>query len=61
VTVVQDQMRKVRDAAAVARCWKKVLAWPATTITGYHEPPGEAFVGDARGALERAVRRARQL
>jgi hypothetical protein len=52
--------RKVADAAMVERCWRKVLAWPATTVMTYHDPPGHAYHGDGRAALERAVKDAGQ-
>jgi hypothetical protein len=58
---VQDKARKVADPARVAAAWRKVLAWPCETLFGYHEPPGEAFVGDGRAALAAAVAKAKQL
>jgi hypothetical protein len=58
---IQDQARKVADAQKVAACWRKVLAWPSRTLLGYHEPPGEGFVGDGRTALASAVRASGQL
>ncbi len=58
---VQDKARKVADPAAVAASWDEILAWPGRTLMGYHEPPGEAFVGDARAALFSAVKATRQL
>jgi hypothetical protein len=58
---VQDKARKVADPAAVAASWDEVLAWPGRTLMGYHEPPGEAFVGDARAALVSAAKAVRQL
>jgi hypothetical protein len=53
--------REVADRALVDRTWRKVLAWPATTVMTYHDPPGHAFHGDGRAALERAIRDAGQL
>jgi hypothetical protein len=58
---VQDKARKVADPEAVSACWKRVLAWPARTLIGYHEPPGEGFVGDAQSELGRAVKQVGQL
>lgn len=58
---VQDKGRKVGDKEATARAWKQVLAWPCRTLLGYHEPPGEAFVGDGRAALEAAVKKVKQI
>src|SRR5205085_2741237 len=52
---VQDQARKVADKAMVDACWKRVTAWPAKTLIGYHEPPGEGFVGDGQAALVNAA------
>jgi hypothetical protein len=56
-----DKPRKVGDAAVVAACWKKVLAWPARTLMTYHDPPGSAATQEPQAALERAVRDVRQL
>jgi len=53
--------RKVADAAAVAGCWRRILAWPGRTVMTYHDPAKVAFVGDGRAALEAAARQARQL
>jgi hypothetical protein len=58
---IQDKARKVADAAEVAASWDAILRWPGQTLMGYHEPPGEAFVGDARAALVSAVKAVRQL
>jgi hypothetical protein len=58
---IQDKARKVADPAQVAACWDEVLRWPGRTLMGYHEPPGEAFIGDARAALVSAVKAVRQL
>jgi hypothetical protein len=58
---VQKQARKVKDRQVVAACWKQVLAWPSKTLIGYHEPPGEGFVGDGQAALRAAVAKAGQL
>jgi hypothetical protein len=44
----------------VAAAWKKILAWPGRALFGYHEPPGQGFVGDARAALAAAVQAAGQ-
>ena len=56
-----DKPRKVGDAAVVAACWKKVLAWPARALMTYHDPPGNAATQEPQAALERAVRDVRQL
>jgi hypothetical protein len=53
--------RRVADPAAVAACWRKVLAWPCRTLMTYHDVPGSAFVGDGRAALTAAVTAAGQL
>lgn len=53
--------RKVRDAQLVERCWRRVLAWPATTAMTYHDPPGHAFHGEVRTELERAAKDAGQV
>ncbi len=58
---VQDQARKVADAAKVAACWGRILEWPAQTLLGYHEPPGEAFRGDGRAALRQAAIKGKQI
>lgn len=58
---INDQGRKVGDRAKVAAAWRKILEWPCTTLMGYHERPGEAFVGDGRTALRTAVERSKQL
>jgi hypothetical protein len=53
--------RKVDDAAAVANSWRQILSWPGRTLMTYHDPATVAFVGDARTALESAVRAAKQI
>jgi hypothetical protein len=58
---VQAQARKVADPARVSRAWRQVLAWRTSALMGYHEPPGEAFFGDGKAALEAAVAAVRQL
>ena len=58
---VQDQGRKVGDRGKVAAAWKQILAWRCSTLLGYHEPPGEGFVGDGQGALRAAVAKSGQL
>ena len=58
---LMDMARRVKDPAVVAACWKKVLAWPARTLMTYHDPPTRAIVADPHGALERAVRAAKQI
>jgi hypothetical protein len=58
---LMDMARKVKDPAVVADCWKKVLAWPATTLMTYHDPPTRAVTSDPKAALERAVRDAKQI
>lgn len=58
---VNDKARKVSDAIVVRDCWKRILTWPGRTLMGYHEPPGEAFVGDVQSELARAAKQVRQL
>jgi hypothetical protein len=58
---INDKARKVSDPEAVSRCWKRILAWPGKTLIGYHEPPGEGFVGDVRNELAAAVKKVGQL
>ncbi|HEX6765250.1 MAG TPA: hypothetical protein VF103_07220 [Polyangiaceae bacterium] len=58
---VQDKARKVSDPRVVRDCWKRILDWPGRTLIGYHEPPGEGFLGDTRAELGRAVRQVGQL
>jgi hypothetical protein len=58
---VQDKARKVADKEKVAAAWREVLAWPCRTLMGYHETPGDAFVGDGQAALRQAVIAAGQL
>jgi hypothetical protein len=58
---IWDMARKVGDAAAVAESWRRILAWPARTVMTYHDPVTVAFTGDCRGALEAAVRAAKQI
>lgn len=58
---VQDQARKVADKQKVATCWRRITAWPCKTLLGYHEPVGEAFVGDGQAALIQAAKAAKQL
>jgi hypothetical protein len=58
---LQDKARKVADPARVAASWRKILTWPSKTLLGYHEPPGDAFVGDGQAALAEVVRAAGQL
>lgn len=53
--------RRVADREAVARCWRKILAWPCRTLMTYHDLPGTAFIGDGRAALARAVEKVGQL
>jgi hypothetical protein len=53
--------RKVADAAAVADCWRRILAWPARTVMTYHDPATVAFTGDGRAALEAAVKAVKQI
>jgi hypothetical protein len=47
--------RKVGDRDKVAASWRRILAWPSRTLMTYHDPPGVAFVGDGRAALQAAV------
>jgi hypothetical protein len=58
--MINTQARKVADRAKVAAAWKQVLSWPCQTLMGYHEPPGEAFIGDGQAALRDAVTKAGQ-
>jgi len=58
---VMDGPRKVSDKAKVAGHWKAILSWPASTVMTYHDPPGVAFVGDGRAALEAAARKVKQV
>jgi len=58
---VWSMAHRVRDAATVAACWRKVLAWPCRTVMTYHDFPTRAFVGDASAALAAAVNRSGQL
>jgi hypothetical protein len=53
--------RRVGDAATVAACWRKVLAWPCRTLMTYHDAPMTAFVGDGNAALAAAVEGVGQL
>jgi hypothetical protein len=53
--------RRVGDAAQVAACWRRILAWPCRTLMTYHDVPGHAFIGDGRAALSAAVAASRQL
>jgi len=58
---LQEKARKIADSSRVAANWRKILAWPSETLLGYHEPPGDAFVGNGQAALAEAVRAAGQL
>jgi hypothetical protein len=58
---LMDMARKVKDAAVVVACWRKVLAWPMRTSMTYHDPPTRAIVTDPSGALQQAVRAAKQI
>jgi hypothetical protein len=53
--------RRVADATIVDSCWRRILAWPSETVLTYHDPPGHAFHGDGRAALEAAARERHQL
>ena len=53
--------RKAGDAAQVAACWRRILAWPCRTLMTYHDVPTNAFVGDGRAALAAAVAATGQL
>ena len=55
------QTYKIADKDVVAACWQRILQWPCTTLMTYHDPPTVAYVGDARAALDAAVRAAGQL
>jgi hypothetical protein len=57
---IQTQTMKIADIKTVQECWKKILAWDCNTLMTYHDPPTIAYVGDARAALEAAVRKAGQ-
>ena len=58
---IQDKARKVADREQVAASWRRILKWEGHTLLGYHEPPGEAFVGNVRATLTEAVKAVRQL
>ena len=58
---LMEMARKVKDRAAVAACWKKILAWPMRTVMTYHDPPTCAVTTEPRAALEQAVRSAKQI
>jgi hypothetical protein len=58
---VQDKARKVADRQQVVSCWQQILAWKGRTLLGYHEPPGEAFVGDVHTTLKQAAQAVGQL
>jgi hypothetical protein len=53
--------RKVADGAIVDACWRRILEWPARNVITYHDPPGHAFQGDGREALQAAARALRQI
>jgi hypothetical protein len=55
--------RKVADAATVAACWRRVLAWPARTVMTFHDVVGTAgsVGGDGQAALRAAVEASGQL
>ena len=54
--------RRVADAATIAACWRRVLAWPARTVMTFHDALGTAgSVGDAQAALRAAVEASGQL
>ncbi|HET6279417.1 MAG TPA: hypothetical protein VFH73_00565 [Polyangia bacterium] len=58
---LMEMARRVKDAGIVAACWKKVLAWPMSTLMTYHDPPTRAITADPHAALEGAVREAKQI
>jgi hypothetical protein len=58
---IMTMPRKVSDAAVVAACWKRVLAWKGRALITYHDVPTTAFVGDVQATLEKAVRDVKQL
>ena len=58
---IADGPRKVNDKTKVASHWKTILSWPASTVMTYHDPPGVAFSGDGRAALEAAARKVKQV
>jgi hypothetical protein len=58
---IQDKARKVADRDQVAACWRQILKWQGRTLMGYHEPPGEAFLGDVQATLGKAVQAVGQL
>jgi hypothetical protein len=54
--------RKVADAATVAACWRRILAWPARTVMTFHDVLGTAgSVGDGQAALRAAVEASGQI
>jgi len=53
--------RKVGDRERVAAHWQKILSWPAKVVMTYHDPPGYAFMGDGRAALDAAARAVKQV
>jgi hypothetical protein len=54
--------RRVADAATIAACWRRVLAWPARTVMTFHDALGTAgSVGDGQAALRAAVEASGQL
>jgi hypothetical protein len=58
---LMDMARRVGDPAIVGAAWKQILSWPIRTLMTYHDPPTHAVTADPRGALERAVRAAKQI
>jgi hypothetical protein len=54
--------RRVADAATVASCWRRVLAWPARTVMTFHDVVGTAgSTADGQAALRAAVEASGQL
>jgi hypothetical protein len=56
-----DMARRVADRNLVTACWKKILAWPMTTLMTYHDPVTNAITADPRASLEQAVRASKQI
>jgi hypothetical protein len=54
--------RRVADAATVAACWRRVLAWPARAVMTFHDVVGSAgCVDGGQAALRAAVEASGQL
>ena len=54
--------RRVGDAATVAACWRRVLAWPVRTVMTFHDVVGTAgSTGNGQAALRAAVEASGQI